>query len=244
MFQFGRFPTYTYVFSIRFTVLHRECFHIRISADRSSFAAPRSFSQLVTSFFGSWCQGIHLMLLFTWTFFASSHHVSWIAWVSEHFLFRFVNSFVKRFYPFALESFSTFRWNCNLPKLERPINSTLWSRKNYLSSYLFVSYSSIYFIRFSMITSLLQKHPFRFFTIGWGLGLGCILSKLRRGAFPAGGLKLESLSNVPRSYMRSIEALRFDPVANCVRVVGSSGLEPPTSRLSGARSNHLSYEPI
>ena len=27
-------------------------------------------------------------------------------------------------------------------------------------------------------------------------------------------------------------------------VVGSSGLEPPTSRLSGARSNHLSYEPV
>ena len=29
-----------------------------------------------------------------------------------------------------------------------------------------------------------------------------------------------------------------------LRVVGSSGLEPPTSRLSGARSNLLSYEPI
>ena len=28
------------------------------------------------------------------------------------------------------------------------------------------------------------------------------------------------------------------------KVVGSSGLEPPTSRLSGARSNLLSYEPI
>ena len=27
-------------------------------------------------------------------------------------------------------------------------------------------------------------------------------------------------------------------------VVGSSGLEPPTSRLSGVRSNHLSYEPM
>ena len=27
-------------------------------------------------------------------------------------------------------------------------------------------------------------------------------------------------------------------------LVGSSGVEPPTSRLSGARSNHLSYEPI
>ena len=27
-------------------------------------------------------------------------------------------------------------------------------------------------------------------------------------------------------------------------LVGSNGLEPSTSRLSGARSNHLSYEPI
>ena len=27
-------------------------------------------------------------------------------------------------------------------------------------------------------------------------------------------------------------------------MVGTSGLEPPTSRLSGVRSNHLSYEPI
>ena len=27
-------------------------------------------------------------------------------------------------------------------------------------------------------------------------------------------------------------------------MVGLSGLEPPTSRLSGVRSNHLSYKPI
>ena len=27
-------------------------------------------------------------------------------------------------------------------------------------------------------------------------------------------------------------------------LVGSSGLEPPTLRLSGVRSNHLSYEPL
>ena len=28
------------------------------------------------------------------------------------------------------------------------------------------------------------------------------------------------------------------------KLVGTSGLEPPTSRLSGVRSNHLSYAPI
>ena len=38
--------------------------------------------------------------------------------------------------------------------------------------------------------------------------------------------------------------LRFlFPCSHIKKVVGSSGLEPPTSRLSGARSNHLSYEP-
>ena len=29
-----------------------------------------------------------------------------------------------------------------------------------------------------------------------------------------------------------------------VQMVGLGGLEPPTSRLSGVRSNHLSYKPI
>ena len=32
--------------------------------------------------------------------------------------------------------------------------------------------------------------------------------------------------------------------ATLVAMVGTSGLEPPTSRLSGARSNHLSYAPM
>ena len=31
---------------------------------------------------------------------------------------------------------------------------------------------------------------------------------------------------------------------NHVTLLGLSGLEPPTSRLSGVRSNHLSYKPI
>ena len=37
---------------------------------------------------------------------------------------------------------------------------------------------------------------------------------------------------------------RISPQTFRFALVGSSGLEPPTSRLSGVRSNHLSYEPI
>ena len=41
-------------------------FPIRKSPDQCSFAAPRSLSQLITSFIGSWCQGIPLALFFAW----------------------------------------------------------------------------------------------------------------------------------------------------------------------------------
>ena len=47
------FPSCTYVFSTGSMILHHRGFPIRISPDRSLFAAPRGFSQLVTSFFGS-----------------------------------------------------------------------------------------------------------------------------------------------------------------------------------------------
>ena len=69
MFQFPGFPSHTYWFSMQSTILHRVCSHIRKSADQSLYAAPRSLSQLVTSFFGSQCQGILHMLLFAWTTF-------------------------------------------------------------------------------------------------------------------------------------------------------------------------------
>ena len=63
MFQFRRFPSYTYVFSVWYLAVG---FPIRKSPDRSLFAAPRSLSQLITSFIGSWCQGIPLALLLAW----------------------------------------------------------------------------------------------------------------------------------------------------------------------------------
>ena len=48
-------------------ILHHRCSHIRKSAGHSLFAAHRSLSQLVTSFFGSQCQGILHILFFAWT---------------------------------------------------------------------------------------------------------------------------------------------------------------------------------
>ena len=58
-----------------------------------------------------------------------------------------------------------------------------------------------------------------------------------------GGLKRRV--TLPNWLMRLRRSASFWLCASSlVPLVGSSGLEPPTLRLSGARSNHLSYEPI
>ena len=58
MFQFRRFPSMRYGFAHGCIRASYAGFPIRISPDRWICAPPRSFSQLVTSFIGSWCQGI------------------------------------------------------------------------------------------------------------------------------------------------------------------------------------------
>ena len=58
MFQFAGFPPRAYGFGARWRGLAPPGFPIQTPADLGPFAAPRSFSQLVASFFGSWCQGI------------------------------------------------------------------------------------------------------------------------------------------------------------------------------------------
>ena len=56
-------------------------------------------------------------------------------------------------------------------------------------------------------------------------------------AFPPSRRSLIHLCSVFISISQSLPALPF-------WVMGLSGLEPPTSRLSGVRSNRLSYKPI
>ena len=56
--------------TILFIILYQSIalmgFPIRKSTARWIFAPPRGLSQLVTSFFGSWCQGIRRMLFLAW----------------------------------------------------------------------------------------------------------------------------------------------------------------------------------
>ena len=63
MFQFTRFASHTYVFSMRYPEGWVSPFrNLRIKAN---LPAPRSLSQAITSFVAYHCQGIHHMLLFT-----------------------------------------------------------------------------------------------------------------------------------------------------------------------------------
>ena len=66
MFQF---TPYTSIWLLIHHTVHEHLPHagfpIRTSMDQYIFAVPHGFSQLVTSFFGDWCQGIHPVLLVT-----------------------------------------------------------------------------------------------------------------------------------------------------------------------------------
>ena len=103
MFQFPAFPSYPYVFRIRYLSRYLETkqalglewsslaaclnfqvskvgFPIRISMDQSVFAAPHGFSQRITSFIGCACQGIHQMPLRHLIVLIASAHAIARAW--------------------------------------------------------------------------------------------------------------------------------------------------------------------
>ena len=58
-----RVPSITLCIHVNVTRLLVPGFPIRISMDQSLLTAPHGFSQLTASFIGSWCQGIHPVLL-------------------------------------------------------------------------------------------------------------------------------------------------------------------------------------
>ena len=199
MFQFPTFPAQDYGFILRSMILHHSGFPIRKSADRGLFTAPRGLSQLVTSFIGSWCQGIHLMLFIAWTLFC---------FVLYKLLFAI--------YCLSFVSIIFFSWIVTLD-CEKAMLFNLWvfhlDFDFSLSWRIVVIHDSwkdrLYWIKFNLLITVFLNYLFvlLFCFIRFSMNI-CICKTLR------------------------------------VLLVGSNGLEPSTSRLSGARSNHLSYEPI
>ena len=78
-------------------------FPIRKSPDRSLFAAPRGLSQLVTSFVGSWCQGIRPVLFFAWTSYLYSLFSELLEFLRKQDKFR-----IEKVYPFRVAFFPPF----------------------------------------------------------------------------------------------------------------------------------------
>ena len=66
MFQFTGFPSIRYGLAYGWQESFLPGFPIQRSMDQGIFAPPHGFSQLITSFFGSQCQGIHPALFFAW----------------------------------------------------------------------------------------------------------------------------------------------------------------------------------
>ena len=66
--------------------------------------------------------------------------------------------------------------------------------------------------------------------------------------FPQHFIVVEYFQCFPHLHYFLISLFNFQGTSlqekSCFSLVGTSGLEPPTSRLSGVRSNHLSYAPI
>ena len=82
---------------------------IRISTDQRSFATPRSFSQLVTSFFGAMYQGILLYALCSLFFWYISISVfSLIVVLPLNFTKNSKRSTLSSSYTFVLTFFSLF----------------------------------------------------------------------------------------------------------------------------------------
>ena len=173
----------TILFTICWQSMALPGFPIRTSADLSVCAAPRSFSQLVTSFVGSWRQGIP--------------PAPFVACPIAIPYFRIMQAFTEFFAK--LISFTLF--SCRAQASPGPAPHLLFC--------CLACYSFFVFIQFS---------------------------RCSRAYVRSGGDKRVRTAGLLRA-RQALSQLSYTPV------VGPSGLEPPTSRLSVVRSGQLSYGP-
>ena len=160
----------------------------------------------------------------------------------KQFLFFRISFAVKRFYPFHFRKLffiPPFGETVVLPKfLERPILISL-KICPLLSVRFYSSLHLLFGFQWTLSSSDLSSKAF--FTsqdpvLDRPL-LGC--RNFRPGRHNVDTSPLVRIAQLPHSHFASLFVFS---IFWCL--VGTSGLEPPTSRLSGARSNHLSYAPL
>ena len=165
MFQFPTFPAQDYGFILRSMILHHSGFPIRKSADQCLFTAPRSLSQLVTSFFGSWCQGIHLMLFIAWTlllvlykllfaiYCLSFVSIIFFSWIVSLDCEKAMLSFILSFPPWL--RFLSVLANCSYPRfLERPF--CYWLKLIFILKTVFLNY--LFVLLYFLLYSVFNEH--------------------------------------------------------------------------------------
>ena len=151
-------------------ILHHRGFPIRKSAGQRLFPPHRGLSQVIASFIGSQCQGIHLTLFFAWTavLFSISlgNKFSFFAWASQ--IIVWVVNYKKAFcflLIHVLLSAPAFL-KCKMQNAKCKISSagvdeivTLLVRKNLLTKLVnfftilitsFSQYTTICFVSFSL----------------------------------------------------------------------------------------------
>ena len=141
MFQFSGF-TSIWLFYSSYCNVKTLGFPIRKSTDRWIFAPPRGLSQLVTSFFGSWCQGIRRMLLLAWPrpenlWFEGHALKSQSSFVTLIFQTISRSPWVSTFLHYVSKSCKVFRYQCVLNTFSYPFS--IW--KNLYFFLLLLRYS-------------------------------------------------------------------------------------------------------
>ena len=116
MFQFRGFPPHGYVFTMQWYGIAVPGFPIRISAGLWIFAPNRSFSQLVTSFFGSWCQVILPTLFIAWplTWFELLRIRDFLLMLLKFFTLSYILIYFGKTFPhfLCLIIFIYYPWVC------------------------------------------------------------------------------------------------------------------------------------
>ena len=171
-------------------------FPIRKSAGRSLFAAHRSLSQLVASFIGSWCQGIHLVLFLVYTLTTSSvvavsPFLELLEFLKTNIDCSGIHSAAKRF------SFCAF-WI--LPPFGEIVFTQIW-KDQFLFWLLLISQKICpHYLFVSTLTFALFGFQWTQFALFWREGVSCVSNltlSLREGAQVALATLMFSLCENP-----------------------------------------------